>query len=89
MTGQFNHDKQPARQDVNYDKLPSQSQEGSFKPGLDSDGWPTVATKKAAVDISFNRQSLIKAFVLSEVLHRYDINSIYERIPGVRRDEEE
>jgi hypothetical protein len=91
MTGQFNHDKQPARQDVNYDKLPSQSQEGSFakKPTLDSDGWPAVAAKKAAVDVSFDRQSLIKAFVLSEVLHRYDVNSIYERIPGVRRDEEE
>ena len=34
-----------------------------------------------------SRQDLLKTFVLSEVLQRYNINRIYERIPGIRSED--
>lgn len=39
-------------------------------------------------NFSFNRKTLIQAFILSEAMNRYDINRIYERVPDVRRDDE-
>lgn len=38
--------------------------------------------------IKLGRENLVQAFVISEVLKRYDINRIYERIPGVHRDQD-
>lgn len=38
-------------------------------------------------DLRFNREALLKAFVMSEVLQRYDLNRIYSRIPGVNTEE--
>lgn len=89
LTGQQNYDRKNSPKRANYDKLSSQSQEGSFQqPLLDSDGWPERKAREQSVDITFNRNSLVQAFIMSEVLNRYDINRIYERIPGVRIDEE-
>ncbi|MGM0599655.1 MAG: hypothetical protein ACQETH_07520 [Candidatus Rifleibacteriota bacterium] len=39
-------------------------------------------------NFAFNRKTLIQAFILSEAMHRYDIDRIYERVPDVRQDDE-
>lgn len=38
-------------------------------------------------DLRFGRNDLLKAFVMSEVMQRYDLNRIYSRIPGVKSEE--
>ena len=46
---------------------------------------------KSKPSISFSmklsKEEIVKSFIFSEVLRRYDINRIYDRIPGVNRDE--
>ncbi len=41
------------------------------------------------IKIRFDRDSVIKAFVMSEVLQRYDIERIYARIPGINQPQDE
>jgi len=45
-------------------------------------------TEQQDLDLKLDRSNLVKAFIMSEVMTRYDINRIYERVPGVRQDEE-
>ncbi|MDD3000320.1 MAG: hypothetical protein PHF29_01020 [Candidatus Riflebacteria bacterium] len=42
------------------------------------------ATKPA---VSFGRDDLLRAFVMKELMQRYDLNRIYERIPSFNKDE--
>lgn len=37
--------------------------------------------------ISFGREDILKAFVMKELMQRYDLNRIYERIPAAKFDE--
>lgn len=37
--------------------------------------------------VSFDRDDLLKAFVMKELMQRYDLNRIYERIPSFNKDE--
>lgn len=39
--------------------------------------------------ISFNRESIIKAFVMSEVLQRYNLERIYSRIPNINQEQDD
>lgn len=48
-----------------------------------------TAQRENAPQISFDRESIIKAFVMSEVLQRYDLERIYSRIPGINQQQEE
>lgn len=64
--------------DVNYDKL------GSLTGGFGSFGLASEsATETEKEQISMTREDLLKSFVMSEVLQRYDLNRIYSRIPSV------
>jgi hypothetical protein len=45
---------------------------------------PAIETKPA---VSFGREDLLKAFIMNEVMQRYDLNRIYERIPSFNKDE--
>lgn len=37
--------------------------------------------------ISIGREDLLKSFIMSEVLQRYDINRVYSRIPSMKPDD--
>ncbi len=72
-------------EDVNYDQMESlMGKEGSF--GLAST--PAVSYSAQPVkDFKMTRDDLLKSFIMSEVLQRYDINRIYSRIPAVKSDD--
>ncbi len=38
-------------------------------------------------NLEFKREDLLKAFIMKEVMQRYDLNRIYERIPSAKFDE--
>ena len=71
-------------EEVNYDKLGSlEGGTGSFNL---SEPEPTsVVTERPQVKIG--REDLLKSFIMSEVLQRYDINRIYSRIPPIKSDD--
>lgn len=73
-----------------YDDLPSPASSSSSRhnvaPGLAAQLFTSEPSRE--YDVKIDRNSLIKAFIVSEVMTRYDINRIYERIPGVRKDDE-
>ena len=83
LTGQVNYDQQAGRPDVNYDK--------SAPPLFDAssqDRWASQTRRpKRRNDFRLDRNQIVKSFIFSEVLRRYDINRIYDRIPGVRNDD--
>lgn len=81
-----NYDKLPPRPDVNYDEMP-------VLTGRDRQPVQTADARLGAEvqNISrhiprIDRNNLVQAFIMSEVMQRYDINRIYERIPGIRDD---
>lgn len=82
-----NHDRVESRKDVNYDELPALT-DGSAHDAecLFPDTNPATQPQPSGIDFKINRSNLVQAFIMSEVLKRYDINRIYERIPGVRKD---
>jgi hypothetical protein len=70
--------------DVNFDSLPSlEGGTGSFN--LTSE--PIAKYSRDDTQINFGREDLVKSFIMSEVLQRYDINRIYSRIPSVKSDD--
>ncbi|MBR4329000.1 MAG: hypothetical protein IKP71_04040 [Candidatus Riflebacteria bacterium] len=71
-------------EEVNYDKFSSlEGGTGSFNLGEPE---PVVAyTQETKVKIG--REDLLKSFIMSEVLQRYDINRIYSRIPPIKEDD--
>ena len=73
-------------EEVNYDNLGSlEGGTGSFNLGESED--TNRASYNEQTKISIGREDLLKSFVMSEVLQRYDINRIYSRIPSIKSDE--
>lgn len=73
-------------EEVNYDNLGSlEGGTGSFNLGVPEE--PARTSYREQTKISIGREDLLKSFVMSEVLQRYDINRIYSRIPSVKSDE--
>ena len=72
-------------EEVNYDKMDSlMGKEGSFNLA----STPVVSYSAQPVkDFKMTRDDLLKSFIMSEVLQRYDINRIYSRIPAVKSDD--
>lgn len=91
-----NYDRKEVKKPVNYDqsdsmtgvctsqtlsaKLEQQRAQVAFLEGQ--------TQAPAPLNVTMNRNNLIQAFIISEVMTRYDINRIYERVPGVRKDDE-
>jgi len=70
--------------DVNYDKLGSlEGGTGSFNLGNSE----PVAARVQETKVKIGREDLLKSFIMSEVLQRYDINRIYSRIPSIKNDD--
>ncbi len=75
-----NHDCE----EVNYDNL------GSLEGGVGSFNLSEpapVLSQQEKPKITIGREDLLKSFIMSEVLQRYDINRIYSRIPAIKKDE--
>lgn len=79
-TSHVNHDCEA----VNYDSLGSlEGGTGSFHLG---ESEPTVVQYEAP-KIKIGREELLKSFIISEVMQKYDINRIYSRIPSIKSDD--
>ena len=83
---------------INYDRSESRSENEAGDSLSEKDkkmfamGQTSTQQTQTQMDpahISFDRESVIKAFVMSEVLQRYDIQRIYARIPGINNTIEE
>ncbi len=71
-------------EEVNYDKLGSlEGGTGSFNLGEPE----PVVTRVQETKVKIGREDLLKSFIMSEVLQRYDINRIYSRIPSIKNDD--
>ena len=83
MTTPSNHGNHNC-EEVNYDNLGSlEGGNGSFNLGEPAQGLPQQERPK----VTIGREDLLKSFIMSEVLQRYDINRIYSRIPSIKKDE--
>lgn len=70
--------------DVNYDQLDSlMGKSENFNLGEPEPYYEPL--KKP--DFSMTRDDLLKSFIMSEVLQRYDINRIHSRIPSAKTDD--
>ena len=70
--------------EVNYDHLGSlEGGTGSFNLGEPEH----VVSYTQQPQIKIGREDLLKSFIMSEVLQRYDINRIYSRIPPIKNDD--
>jgi len=92
---QINYDELPSLSGVvNYDSM--SKDESSYDLNEDAkklfshDHVPVSKAQPKAhpINISFDRESIVKAFVMSEVLQRYDLNRIYSRIPDFNQPED-
>ncbi|MBP5469892.1 MAG: hypothetical protein J6Z11_11690 [Candidatus Riflebacteria bacterium] len=71
-------------EEVNFDNLGSlEGGTGSFNLGEPAQVLPQQEKPK----VTIGREDLLKSFIMSEVLQRYDINRIYSRIPSIKKDE--
>lgn len=96
LTG-HNYEAKAGRAEVNYDELATVSGRTNYEDDIPEARASVMAKSEASVDqaearrhhdgFKLSRQDLLKTFVLSEVLQRYDINRIYERIPGIRSED--
>lgn len=95
LTGR-NYEAQAGRAEVNYDAMPAVSGRTNYEDEVPEARASTMVRLTSTDDDSehrhrdsfrLNRQDLLKTFVLSEVLQRYNINRIYERIPGIRSED--
>ncbi len=92
-----NYDELPQLTGVtNYDRISRENTAGDQLSEEDRKmfelGRPEQQKHQGAdhpIKISFDRDSVIKAFVMSEVLQRYDIERIYARIPGINQPQDE
>ncbi len=85
------------RVEVNYDELPAVSGRTNYEDEIPEARASLPVQSEASIDqaearrhhdgFKLSRQDLLKTFVLSEVLQRYNINRIYERIPGIRSED--
>lgn len=71
-------------EEVNFDNFSSlEGGTGSFNLGEPE----PVAAYTQETKIKIGREDLLKSFIMSEVLQRYDINRIYSRIPPIKEDD--
>lgn len=85
------------RAEVNYDDMPTVSGRTNYEDEIPEARASAMVKSEVSIDqaearrhhdgFKLSRQDLLKTFVLSEVLQRYDINRIYERIPGIRSED--
>ncbi|GAB4282838.1 MAG: hypothetical protein Kow0029_28600 [Candidatus Rifleibacteriota bacterium] len=80
-----NYDQIEGRTDVDYDKTPDLAliPEAEMQAAFLS---KKLVSDQQSRHTSLGRQTIVQAFIMSEVMKRYDINRIYERIPGIRDD---
>ncbi len=72
-------------EDVNYDNMASlEGGTGSFNLG---DVDTSSPREQVQSHIKMGREDLLKSFIMSEVLQKYDINRIYSRIPSIKTDD--
>ncbi len=84
VTGRTNYERD------GVDGLPSDRGLPSSRIEINNRSENSSADQKPLVspeDLRFGRNDLLKAFVMSEVLQRYDLNRIYSRIPGFKKEE--
>lgn len=73
-------------EEVNYDQLDSlMGGTGSFNLSLQEH--EVVDYYQEQPKIKIEREDLLKSFIMSEVLQKYDINRIYNRIPSIKSDD--
>jgi hypothetical protein len=63
------------------------NQTASAKVNVKAPKMPEMASKQSSQGVSFEREDILKAFVMKELMQRYDLNRIYERIPAAKFDE--
>ncbi|PKL51307.1 MAG: hypothetical protein CVV42_00210 [Candidatus Riflebacteria bacterium HGW-Riflebacteria-2] len=85
LSGVTNYDRMSSSDRSNGDHLSEQDRK-MFELGRQDQSQPNI---ESPITISFDRNSFIKAFVMSEVLQRYDIERIYARIPGINQPPED
>ena len=85
LTGAVNYDRMSSTESAAGDQL-SEEDRKMFELGRKEQ---PARTGVVAPQISFDRESVIKAFVMSEVLQRYDLERIYSRIPGINQPQDE
>lgn len=74
-------------EDVNYDNLDVLTGgEGSFNLGSQN-VLASMPNVQEAPKITLTQQDILKSFIMSEVLQKYDINRIYSRIPQIKSDD--
>lgn len=96
LTGR-NSETQVGRAEVNYDAMPTVSGRTNYEDEVPEARASAMVQSEASVDQAearrhhdghkLSRQDLLKTFVFSEVLQRYNINRIYDRIPGIRSED--
>ncbi len=95
LTGR-NSESQPTRAEVNYDELPTLTGRTNYEDNHEDEkslAAAAVVEQAHSPGLSFSnrftisREDLLKTVVLTEVLQRYNINRIYDRIPGLNSDE--
>ncbi len=95
LTGRGNRNDTP-KSEVNYDELPSLSGLTNYEDSVADvgvsltetnaghHGYGSAHDRPAAGRFTLSREDLLKTIVMTEVLQRYNINRIYDRIPGPR-----
>jgi len=82
---------------TNYDQLPTVSARQNYESGQsDAQSAFSAANSSQSTDwsdssnrsrpFSISRDDMLKSLILAEVMQRYNINRIYDRIPGVKSD---
>lgn len=73
------------------DGLPSAAGLPSARSNEEQQGFVDAAANVSSPispeELRFNREELLKAFVMSEVMQRYNLHRIYSRIPGIKTEE--
>ena len=86
-------ERQASRVAVNYDDLPALTGRTNFANKTEDSNHPDAGSgqhqdlQTPQEPFSFNRNDLLKSFVMAEVLQRYNIERIYDRIPGIKSDD--
>lgn len=97
LTGR-SYEQESGRQEINYDDLPTLTGQANSEDDIEdeitfstrSEGNSGVGlTAEPGVEpggMTFDRNDILKSFVMAEIMQRYKIERIYERIPAFRSD---
>ncbi len=86
LSGVVNYERQARDESAPGDQLSEEARK-MFELGRQEQ--PAKSPVAPPPKINFDRESIIKAFVMSEVLQRYDLERIYSRIPGINQQQED